>query len=150
MHIPPDWGIFFVLIVSFLVFWFIFSRLFFHPFLNLLSERENRFRGMSERTEQLLKQARANDLEREQRLAQIRTEALANRESERRKVEAETAQMMETARAEARAQIESVRERIESELRAAEDELGRMARTLAGQLAERVLGRPLGGAGSDN
>jgi F-type H+-transporting ATPase subunit b len=150
MHIPPDWGIFFVLIVSFLVFWFIFSRLFFRPFLSLLSEREKRFKGMSERTEQLLKQARANDLEREQRLAQVRADALAHRESERRKVEAETAQMMEKARAEARSQIESVRERIEGELRAAEDELGRMAQTLAGQLAERVLGRPLDGAGSNN
>ena len=150
MHIPPDWGVLFVLIVSFLVFWFIFSRLFFRPFLNLLSERERRFRGMSERTEQLLKQARANDLEREQRLAQVRSEALARRESERRKVEAATAEMMESARAEARGQLESVRERIEGELRAAEDELGRMAHTLAGQLAERVLGRPLGGAGSDN
>jgi F0F1-type ATP synthase membrane subunit b/b' len=150
MHIPPDWGIFFVLIVSFLVFWFIFSRLFFRPFLNLLSEREQRFRGMGERTEQLLKQARADDQQREQRLAQVRTEALQRRESERRKVEAETAQMMETARAEARSQIESVRERIEGELRAAEEELGRMAHTLAGQLAERVLGRPLGGAGSNN
>jgi F0F1-type ATP synthase membrane subunit b/b' len=150
MHIPPDWGIFFVLIVSFLVFWFIFSRLFFRPFLNLLSERERRFKGMSERTEQLLNQARANDLEREERLAQIRTEALARRESERRKVDAEAAQMMESARAEARGQLESVREGIEGELRAAEDELGRMARTLAGQLAERVLGRPLGGDRSDN
>jgi F-type H+-transporting ATPase subunit b len=150
MHIPPDWGIFFVLIVSFLVFWFIFSRLFFRPFLNLLSERERRFKGMSERTELLLKQARADDLERERRLAQIRTEALAHREAERRKVEAETARMMETARAEARSQLESVRERIEGELRAAEHQLGQMAHALAGELAERVLGRALAGAGSDN
>lgn len=150
MHIPPDWGIFFVLIVSFLVFWFIFSRLFFRPFLSLLSERERRFRGMGERTEQLLKQARADDQKREQRLAQVRSEALARRDAERRRVETETAQAMEKARTEARSQIESVRERIEGELRAAEGELEQMAHTLAGQLAERVLGRPLGGAGSNN
>jgi F0F1-type ATP synthase membrane subunit b/b' len=150
MHIPPNWGIFFVLIVSCVVFWFIFSRLFFRPFLSLLAEREHRFRSMGERTEQLLKQARADDRKREERLAQVRSEASARREAERRKVEAETAQMMEAARAEARSQLESVRERIEGELSAAEDELERMAHTLAGQLAERVLGRPLGGAGSNN
>jgi len=48
MHIPPNWGTFFALIVSFLVFWFIFSRLFFQPFLNLLSARERRFKELNE------------------------------------------------------------------------------------------------------
>jgi F-type H+-transporting ATPase subunit b len=151
MHIPPNWGTFFVLIVSFLVFWFIFSRLFFRPFLNLLSEREKRFRSLSDRTEQLLKEARAADQEREKRLAQVRTESLQRREAERRKAESEAAQMMEAAREEARSQIESVRERIEGELRAAESELERIGHSLAGELAERVLGRTLGrGAGSNN
>ena len=37
MHIPPNWGTFFALIVSFLVFWFIFSRIFFRPFLDFLA-----------------------------------------------------------------------------------------------------------------
>ena len=55
MHIPPDWGIFFTLIVSFLVFWFIFDRLFFGPFLKLLSDRENKLKDLSARTERLLK-----------------------------------------------------------------------------------------------
>jgi F-type H+-transporting ATPase subunit b len=151
MHIPPNWGTFFVLIVSFLVFWFIFSRLFFRPFLNLLSEREQRFRNLSDRTEQLLKEARAADQEREKRLAQVRTESLQRREAERRKAEAEAAQMMEAARTEARSQLEAVRDRIEGELRAAESELERIGHTLAGELAERVLGRRLnGGAGSNN
>ena len=72
MHIPPNWGTFGVLIVSFLVFWFIFSRLFFRPFLNLLSEREERFRSLNDRTEQLLKEARSADETHEQRLQQIR------------------------------------------------------------------------------
>ena len=55
MHIPPNWGTFFALIVSFLVFWFIFSRLFFRPFLNLLSERERRFKELNDRTEELIR-----------------------------------------------------------------------------------------------
>ncbi len=102
MHIPPNWGTFFALIVSFLVFWFIFSRLFFRPFLKLLSERERRFKDLNDRTELLIKQAREAEAEREARLAEVRKGAIARRESERRKAEAEAAQMMEEAKAEAR------------------------------------------------
>ena len=150
MHIPPNWGTFGVLIVSFLVFWFIFSRLFFRPFLNLLSEREERFRSLNDRTEQLLKEARAADEAREQRLNAIRREALEHRDAERRRVEAEAAQLLETAKADARASLDAARARIEGELKAAERDLEQMGRTLAGELAERVLGRRLNGGGTNN
>ena len=144
MHIPPNWGTFFALIVSFLVFWFIFSRLFFRPFLNVLSERERRFKELNDRTEDLIKQARAADEEREARLAAVRQTAIAKRETERRKAEAEAAQMMEAAKAEARDALERARAKIETELKAAENQLEQMGHNLASELAERVLGRPLG------
>ena len=151
MHIPPNWGTFFTLIVSFLVFWFIFSRLFFRPFLNLLSERERRFKEMNDRTEALIKQARAADEEREARLAELRNTAIARRESERRKAEAEAAKMLEAAKAEARDALEQARAKIETELKSAESELERMGHNLASELAERMLGRPLnGGPASKN
>jgi F-type H+-transporting ATPase subunit b len=145
MHIPPNWGTFFALIVSFLVFWFIFSRLFFRPFLNLLSERERRFKELNDRTEELIRQARAAEAEREARLAEVRKSAIERRETERRKAEAEAAQMMEAAKAEARETLEQVHARIETELKAAESELEQMGHSLASELAERVLGRPLNG-----
>ena len=145
MHIPPNWGTFFALIVSFLVFWFIFSRLFFRPFLNLLSERERRFKDLNDRTELLLKQAREAEAEREARLADVRKGALARRETERRKAEADAVQLMEKAKADAREALDQVRAGIETELKAAESELERMGHSLAGELAERVLGRPLSG-----
>jgi F0F1-type ATP synthase membrane subunit b/b' len=150
MHIPPNWGTFAVLIVSFLVFWFIFSRLFFRPFLNLLAEREKRFRSLNDRTEQLLKEARSADELREQRLDATRREALARREEERRRVEAEAARMMESAKADARASLEAAGARIESELKTAERELEQMGQALAAELAERVLGRPLNGGGASH
>ncbi len=143
MHIPPNWGTFFALIVSFLVFWFIFSRLFFRPFLNLLSERERRFKDLNDRTEELIRQARAAEEEREARLAEVRKGALSRRESQRRQAEAEAAEMMEAAKAEARETLEQVRVKIETELKAAERELEQMGHSLASELAERVLGRPL-------
>jgi F0F1-type ATP synthase membrane subunit b/b' len=150
MHIPPNWGTFAVLIVSFLVFWFIFSRLFFRPFLNLIAEREKRFRSLSDRTEQLLKEARSADETREQRLGATRREGLERRDAERRKVEADAAEMLEAAKSDARASLEAARERIDGELKAAERELEQMGQTLASQLAERVLGRPLNGGGTSH
>lgn len=148
MHIPPNWGTFFALIVSFLVFWFIFSRLFFRPFLKLLADRERRFKELNDNTEQLIKEARTADEQREQRLAAVRRDAIARRETERRKAEADAAEKMEAAKAEARESLDQVRVKIEAELKAAESELERMGHSLAAELAERVLGRPLGSGAS--
>lgn len=153
MHIPPNWGTFATLIVSFLVFWFIFSRIFFRPFLNLLSERERRFKDLSERTEQLINQAKAAEEEHERNLAAVRHEAHTRREAERRSAESAAARMLEEAKAEARATLERAQARIEEEIRAAERELEQMGRSLASELAERVLGRSLNGshrAGASN
>src|SRR5215469_5482747 len=146
MHIPPDWGIFFSLIVSFLVFWFIFDRIFFGPFLKLLGDRETRLKDLSARAEQLLKEEKAAGEERERQLMDLRREALAMREAERRKAEADSAAMIEAAKSEAHKTLESVRTEIENELRAGERELEQLSRTLAVELAGRVLGRPVNGS----
>jgi len=141
MHIPPDWGIFGALIVSFLIFWFIFGRLFFRPFLELLGDRERRLRELNERTEQLLRDEKAAVETREAALAAVRKEALARREAERRKAEAEAARIIGEARAEAKAELDRVREGIEHDFKAAASQLEQMAETLAVALAGRVLGR---------
>jgi F-type H+-transporting ATPase subunit b len=143
MHIPPDWDIFAALIVSFLIFWFIFGRLFFGPFLKLLDERERRLRELSERTEQLLREEKAAVEAREGGLAAVRHEALRRREAERRRAEAEAARIIAEARAQARADLDQVREGIEQEFKAAASQLGELAEALAGELAGRVLGRPV-------
>ncbi|MFZ0658692.1 MAG: ATP synthase F0 subunit B [Candidatus Binataceae bacterium] len=151
MHIPPNWGTFFVLIVSFLVFWFIFSRLFFRPFLALLAAREERFQSLSDRTEQLIREARTDDDEREKRIAEIRREAIAMRESHRRTAEAEAAQMLDAAKAEAHAVLEAARTKLESELKESEQQLEAMSHNLGAELAVRILGRPVDTApGSNN
>jgi len=146
MHIPPDWGIFFTLIVSFLVFWFIFDRLFFGPFLKLLGDRENKLKELSARAEQLLKEEKAASQERDRQLIELRREALALREAERRKAEADAADLIEEAKTEAHKALDRVRAGIENELRAGERELEQLSRVLAVELAGRVLGRPLDGA----
>jgi F-type H+-transporting ATPase subunit b len=150
MHIPPDWGIFFALIVSFLVFWFIFDRLFFGPFLKLLGDRERKLKDLSERTEQLLKEEKAAGQEREHQLAELRREALAARDAERRRAEEEAGRLIEKAKEEAHIAMERVRTEIENEERKGERELEQLSRVLAVELAARVLGRPVNGAGQGN
>lgn len=145
LRIPPDWGTFFALIVSFLIFWFIFKRLLFGPFLKMLAERELKLKALNERTEQLLGQARSAEQERARQLAALRGELLAERESARRRVEEEAGKAIEEARLAAKESIEKVRMKIEQQLQLAEQQLGELGERLALELAERVLGRPLKG-----
>lgn len=145
LKIPPDWGTFFALIVSFLGFWFIFKRLLFGPFLKLLAERELKLEGLNERTEQLLQEGRAADEERTRQLAALKRELLADRESARRRTEEEARTTIEEARLAAKDSIEEVRLEIEQQLRVAEQHLGELGESLALELAERVLGRSVKG-----
>ena len=69
MHLPPDWGIFGTLVVSFLFFWFIFGWLFFKPFLRLIGDRERRLKDLNEQTERLLREEKAAVEQRERELA---------------------------------------------------------------------------------
>lgn len=145
MHIPPNWGIFFTLIVSFLVFWFIFDWLFFGPFLKLLGDREARLKSLAERTEHLLKEEKAANARREQELDALRREALERREAERRRAEAEAQKLFDKSKAEAKAAVEKVAGELRGELQAAEAQLEELSRKLGAELAERVLGRSLAG-----
>jgi len=150
MHIPPDWGVFGILLVSFLGFWVIFGSLFFGPFLKLLGDRENRLKDLNDRTERLLQEERAAVKERELQLAALRRDALARRETDRRQAEAAAAKMIDEARAEAHVELEAVRNGIEKSIEAAQVELEQMAHNLAAELAQRVLGRPVNTGGTLN
>jgi F-type H+-transporting ATPase subunit b len=143
MYIPPNWGIFFALIVSFLAFWFIFRRLFFDPFLKVLSNRERKLKELGERAEQLIKEGRDADERRERELAALRREALAGREEERRKAEEHAARMIEQAKSEAHGSMELAREQIERQIASAESQIESLGRALGAELATRVLGRQL-------
>lgn len=144
MHIPPDWGIFGVLIVSFLIFWFIFGRIFFAPFLEVISQRERRLKDLGDRTDKLLREEKAALAEREAQLAVVRREAIERRENERRLAEQEATRVIEQARAEAKAELDQMRAGIENEFAAAAGQLEKLAESLAADLAERVLGRAVG------
>ena len=148
MHIPPDWGIFCAQIVSFVVFWFIFGRLFFGPFLKILGDREGRLKELGDRTAELLRDEKAAAEQRESQLAVVRREMLAEREQQRRQAEADAARVIEAAREEAKAQMDRMRDEIQQEFAAAQSQLDQMAETLARDLAQRLLRRPVTNGGA--
>ncbi len=143
MHLPPDWGIFGTRIVSFLVFWFIFGGLFFKPFLQLIADRERHLKDLNANTERLLSEEKAAVARRETELAEIRRQALVEREQERRTAQESAAQAIEQARSAARAELDKVRAGIEAEFAAAGRQLEELAGRLATELASRVLERPV-------
>jgi F0F1-type ATP synthase membrane subunit b/b' len=143
MHLPPDWGIFGTLIVSFLVFWLVFGWLFFKPFLQLIADRERRLNDLGSATERLLREEKAAVERREGELAEVRRTALNRREQERRAAQEEAAHAIEQARAAAREELNRVRSGIEAEFAAAGRQLEELAGQLAGELASRVLERPV-------
>jgi F-type H+-transporting ATPase subunit b len=146
LKIPPQWGTFFALIVSFLVFWFIFKRLLFDPFLKLIVDREGRLKTLSERTARLVRESEAAEERRRQELAALRREILSEREADRQRSEADANKLTEQARLAARNTLETVREEIERQVRSAEEQLSSLGENLAVELTERVLGRPINGA----
>ena len=147
MHLPPDWGIFGALVVSFLLFWGIFGALFFGPFLRLLSDRERRLNDLHTQTTQLLSEERAAVERRAAELAEVRRVALAEREQERHVAQDKAAQMIADARAAAHDELEKIRAEIDKEFADAARQLEELAGVLAAELAGRVLGRPLGNDG---
>jgi F0F1-type ATP synthase membrane subunit b/b' len=147
MHLPPDWGIFGTLVVSFLIFWGIFGWLFFGPFLRLLSDRERRLTELNTETARLLSDERAALERRATELAEVRRGALVQREQERRAAQDKATQLIGEARAAARDELEKVRAGIDGEFAAAARQLEELAGVLAAELAARVLGRPVGNDG---
>jgi F0F1-type ATP synthase membrane subunit b/b' len=143
MHLPPDWGTFGLLLVSFLIFWCVFRALFFEPFLKLIGDREQRLRALNEQTERLIKEQQETLDRRESDLAEVRKQALSKRDHERRAAEERVERMLEAARTEAHDALEKVRNEIAAEFAAAERQMGELAHTLASELATRVLERPI-------
>ena len=145
MHIPPEWGNFFALVVSFLIFWFIFGRLFFKPYLRLIERREGHLRQLEESAQRLRREEEAALEARRQALAQLERELTARREEARRQAELEAVSTVEQARSAARASLEATARQISSELEGAKAELEQAGQALGRELVDRLVTELRGG-----
>ena len=129
----------------FLVVAFICSRLLFRPYLRMRDERSAGIEGARDEATRLSAEADARFTRYEGQLEGARVRA----QDERRKMRSEAAerqrQVTDRARAEATGALDEAKTRIRGESEAARVQLLPQAQQLAGEIADALLGRRVGG-----
>jgi len=139
---PPDFS-FVIQIASFLVLWFGLKRLLFDPALHVLEERERRTVGERHAADGLRKAAELSAEDYERRMHEIRVKLAGDAEGSRTAIQTEERKIVSDAREQASAQLMQLREGLGRQASDARPALASEARTLAGQMLERVIGRPV-------
>lgn len=136
-----------VLLVPFAITLFVLSRFLFRPMTRVMEERERRTVGFRQEAEELEEKFKV-DLEKfEAHMAGARKDASEARATIRREATLESDRILGEARAEVSKTLEGIREEIASERKAAAADLQQRASELAGELAAKVLGRPVAATG---
>ena len=130
-----------VQIVSFLLLWFLLTRLLFRPFLRLLEERERRTEGVRGETASLMEEAERLRADYESGLARARDEGGAIKQDIRHEALQVRERVLAQAQEEATRHLQAVREQFRRELQSARELETREAEVIAHQMAERILGR---------
>jgi F-type H+-transporting ATPase subunit b len=140
--IAIDYSIF-VQIVSFLILWFLLSRLLFKPYLALLEAREKSTDGVKAETAALLKEGERLRSEYESAIARAREEG----ELEKKTLQSEALQTRERilaqARQEATALIQAAHIEIERDVQQGYQVAVQEAERIARLMAEKILGRTI-------
>jgi F-type H+-transporting ATPase subunit b len=140
--IAIDYSIF-VQIGSFLVLWFLLSKLLFKPYLALLEAREKSTDGVKAETAALLKEGERLRAEYETTITRAREEGeLAKKALQNEAVQARD-RILAQARQEATAVVQAAHIEIERELQKGYQVAVQEAERIARQIAEKILGRTI-------
>ena len=115
----------------------------FKPMLAMLAEREKNIHGYRKEAELMQEEVTAKMGELEERLAEARVEAMAERSRLRQESLAMEQETLQAARSRAEAFLEEARESLSNERVDATKQLEEAAGVLSQQIASSVLGRPL-------
>ena len=138
----PDVTLLYV-IFAFVASYAILKRFLFAPLGGILAEREREEREASRIHQESLKELERTIAEAERRLAEARREALREREALRAEGLTKFESQLGEAHQAASSSIEAASGEIGAEVQEAAAELPTRARTLAVELAEKILGRKL-------
>ena len=133
-----------VQIVSFLLLWFLLTRLLFRPFVALLEERERRTDGIKAVAASLTAEAERLRAEYEGAIARARDEGAAVKESILQEARQGRERFLTEARGQAADRLAAVRDELQKELRRGRDLAAQEAEGIARQMAEKILGRKIG------
>jgi len=139
---PPDIS-FVVQILSFVVLWFGLKRLLFDPVQHVLEERERRTVGERHVAAELRKAADQSGADYERRMRELRVKLAGEAEETRNTIQGEERKILSDAREQASAQLMQLRERLGRQASEARPALASEAQTLAVQMVEHVIGRPV-------
>jgi F-type H+-transporting ATPase subunit b len=131
-------------IVIFLVVWLILSKVLFHPYLNLLDERERRTTGARHDSSDLEHEGAQLKAEYEERIAQARATGIAAKDAIVQESRQEREILLQQAREEAARTLESARREIQSQLERERELLAAEVAEVAGDMVSKVLGRRVG------
>jgi len=132
-----------VQIVFFLLLWFLLAKLLFNPFVALLEERERRTEGAREEARTLRSEVDRLREEYEKGIARARDEGGRVKEAIIQQAREEREQLLSRARGEAARLMAEVRGEVEAEMARQGALVEREARTIAREMAEKVLGRKI-------
>ena len=119
------------------------NRFLLQPLLKVLRERIEAVEGTAGRASEIREEALARRSNLEERLAQARAEALAQRVRILGETEVEEKSLIDAARATAAVSVAELRETLAGELESARSALESDARALAQEAAAKILGRAL-------
>jgi F-type H+-transporting ATPase subunit b len=143
LEIPPDFTTLLLQVALFVGLWLILSRLWFGPALRVLHERAARSEGAVREARAIQAEAERLRAEHAAALDEVRTEAQREMQEIVRSAEAEQKRLIGEARDEAQQTLGEVRARIGEEVASARRDLREQAKTIAREVAQKVLGRPV-------
>ena len=130
-------------IILFLVLWVILSKLLFHPYLNLLADRERQTTGAQHDSAELELEGARLKAQYEESIAQAQAAGYAAREAILRDGRQQREDILSQARAEAARALEQTRAEVAAAL-AQERRIAAMeVTTVAREMATKVLGRSI-------
>jgi F-type H+-transporting ATPase subunit b len=131
-------------IVLFLVLWLILSKLLFRPYLGLLEERERKTTGTQHDSTDLEHEGARLRAQYEEKIAQAQADGYAAKEAIVQQARQQREKLLNQAREEALAMLEGVRREVESQIQKERQLAATEIRTIAQEMASKVLGRNVG------
>jgi F-type H+-transporting ATPase subunit b len=131
-------------IVLFLVLWLILSKLLFRPYLGLLEEREHRTFGTQHDSTDLEHEGARLRAQYEEKIAQALADGYAAKEAILQEARQQRERVLNQAREEAMRMLEGVRREVESQIVKERQLAATEIRTIAQEMASKVLGRNVG------
>ena len=128
-------------IVLFLILWLILSKILFRPYLGLLEEREHRTIGTQHDSTDLEHEGARLRAQYEEKIAQAQATGYADKEAILQEARRQREGVLNQAREEAMGMLEGVRREVETQLEKERQFAVAEVKTIAQEMASKVLGR---------